>query len=349
MSTGMRAGVPAALALAAALAAAGPAMPAPGPGEPGYGVTFNQEMIDRLQGAPAFDIDDAMATFAHVFAALPDEATVYPTENYYYFGFTWSGIEFAGNLRLDVADRDDGVLHFAYFAKNEPWNVELLTSYRPLTAADGVSVEKRGGLEYAVTFAGRTVVFHLNDRADVVPPEGVLAEGDRYIGPTFDESGIPFYVLFNEDRKRFLFVLDEREPLNDLLLPYHGDHPALTVGARTGFAFYEDRFAPRRILVGVHAGNVRANNPYDGPFDQLPDNFIEGDALRDAILAMHPDLDGEIDRLGGFRSQDGRFLVNPYVNYEYVGELEGFLRCGDAALDREKFHDCLMPGDHQPQ
>lgn len=315
----------------------------PAPGEPGYGVVFNQQMIDRVEGAPAFNIDDAMETFAHVFAALPQNATVYPTENYYYFTFFWSGVEFAGNLRLDVADRDDGVLHFAYFSKNEPWNVELLTSYRPLTDKDGVKVEKVGELVYAVTYGDKTVRFHLNDLSSVAAPEGVTAEGDVLLGPTYDESGIAFFLVFNEPRKEFLFVLNETEPLNDILLPFNVDHPSLTVGARTGFAFYEDRHSPRKILVGVYDGNVSANNYFDGPFDQLPDNFIPGEELREAIVAKHPELEGQIDRLGAFRTQDGRFLVNPYVNYVYPGELERFLRCGDSALDKEKFYACLAP------
>lgn len=317
----------------------------PQPGEPGYGVTFNQQIIDRLNGAPDFDIDDPIAAFRHVFAAVPVEATVYPTENYYYFTFVWSGIEFAGNMRLDVADREDGVLHFAYFSKNEPWNVEILTNYRPLTERDGVTVDRVDDLEYDVTFEGKTVRFKLNDLTGVAPPDGIVAEGDTYLGPTFDESGLPFFLLFNAERKDFMFVLNETGVLNDVLLPYHQDHPALTVGARTGFAFYEDRFAPRKILVGVYGGNVGMNNYFDGPFDQLPDNFIPGEELRQAITSKYPELDGQIDRLGAFRTQEGRFLVNPYMNYDYPAALEQFLRCGDAALDREKFYACIAPAE----
>ncbi len=331
----------------ACTAISGPANAAPKPGEPGYGVTFNQQIIDRLQGAPDFNIDDPMAAFAHVFAAVPEDATVYPTENYYYFTFVWSGIEFAGNMRLDVSDRDDGVLHFAYFTKNEPWNVEILSNYKPLTEKDGIKIEKLGDLVYAVTYAGKTVRFQLNDLTAVEAPEGILADGDTLLGPTFDESGIPFFFVFNEPRKEFLFVLNENEPLNDILLPLNEDHPALTVGARTGFAFYEDRYSARKILVGVYDGNVTANNYFDGPFDQLPDNFIPGEELRDAITTKYPELNGEIDRLGAFRSQDGRFLVNPYINYQYPGELEQFLRCGDVALDESKFYACLAPAVEQ--
>jgi hypothetical protein len=39
-------------------------------------------------------------------------------------------------------------------------------------------------------------------------------------------------------------------------------------------------------MIGAFEGNMRANNYFDGPFDQLPDNFIEGEALRAAILSV---------------------------------------------------------------
>ena len=56
---------------------------------------------------------------------------------------------------------------------------------------------------------------------------------------------------------------------------------------------------------------MRANNYFDGPFDQLPDNFIEGETLRDAILAVRPQLKGEIDRFGGAPDGSIRFMIGP--------------------------------------
>jgi hypothetical protein len=55
------------------------------------------------------------------------------------------------------------------------------------------------------------------------------------------------------------------------------------MGKRTGFAFYQDGLRHRKILVGVYEANYRLNTYFDGPFDQLPDNFIEGETLRKAI------------------------------------------------------------------
>ncbi len=91
------------------------------------------------------------------------------------------------------------------------------------------------------------------------------------------------------------------------------------------------------------ARTFELNTWLDGPFDQLPDNFIEGEELRDAIIAKHPEIEGEIDRLGEFMGQDGRFLVTPYVNYGNVRELDTFLRCADPALDEDRFYACLAP------
>ena len=50
------------------------------------------------------------------------------------------------------------------------------------------------------------------------------------------------------------------------------------------------------------------NNYFDGPFDQLPDNFIEGETLREAILAVRAKPAGKIDRVGGAPTVSGRAI-----------------------------------------
>ena len=57
-----------------------------------------------------------MAVFGFVMSKLPERVTVYPTENYYYFGFMHDGIRYAGNIRLDASNRDEGKVIFAYTA-----------------------------------------------------------------------------------------------------------------------------------------------------------------------------------------------------------------------------------------
>jgi hypothetical protein len=124
----------------------------------------------------------------------------------------------------------------------------------------------------------------------------------------------------------FLYVLDEtvRTPDEMISSPFS---PDVVIGRRTGFAFIKDRFAPRQILIGVHAANTGTNNYLDGPFDQLPDNFLKGDELREAILAVSPELAGTIDRFGNSEDDTVRYLIAPYMQYEEPGELSMFEDC----------------------
>jgi hypothetical protein len=124
----------------------------------------------------------------------------------------------------------------------------------------------------------------------------------------------------------FHFLLDETGPVADGWMPLKGTR--IVVGKRTGFAFYP--FDGRKVLVGVDARQSRLNTEFDGPFDQLPDNFIEGEALRDAILAADPSIRGEIDRLGYFNDGSGRSLIHPYMLYRHISDLAVFDRCARA-------------------
>ena len=81
----------------------------------------NQAYIELLARPVALNVDDPMAVFGFVFGSLPERVTVYPTENYYYFGFLQGGIRYAGNLRLDARTRDDGKLNFAYYEDTSQW------------------------------------------------------------------------------------------------------------------------------------------------------------------------------------------------------------------------------------
>ena len=311
------------------------------------GVSLNQHYVEGIRATPDFAIEDIASVFGHVFSTLSDEVRVYPTENYFYFTFGYKGLTYAGNMRLDVKDRDEGVLHFAYFNQTEDWNTELLTQYRPLSIVDGVEVEKVEDLLYRVSFKGKAVLFALNDLAEVHPPQTMVGEGETYLGPVFDESGLQFYLMFHTPDKRFMFALNETGPKTEEFVSYSEGDPSILLGMRTGFAFYKDRYVDRKVLIAVYAGNVENNNYFDGPFDQLPDNFFKGDELKDAILTLYPDLKDEIGRFGNFKEQEGRLLVNPYINYSFLNELEAYRRCGDAGLTRQAFYQCLLPADGQ--
>ena len=78
--------------------------------------------------------------------------------------------------------------------------------------------------------------------------------------------------MFNTRLERsFHYLLDETVKVADDFFPVKYSERVL-VGKRTGFAFYND--TPRRILIGTFERNSQLNTYFDGPFDQLPDNFI---------------------------------------------------------------------------
>lgn len=301
----------------------------------------NQSYIEDVSAASGLDVTDMKSVLAFVLDSLPDRVVVYPTENYFYFGFYDKGVRWAGNLRLDVETRDDGKIHMTYFKDFTSWQQDEHDYTAVLGAADGVTVEKLSDLVYRVAYGGRSVVFALNDLSDVVPPPAALRTDERYLGPVFDESGLRFYLVFNPREKMFLFVLDESvRPADEFYPSFVADD--ITIGRRTGFAFYDDPRADRRVLVGVNAGNTGINNYLDGPFDQLPDNFIKGNELLDAILTVSPHLAGTLDRFGNSADDTVRYLIAPYVQYEFEGELSQFAACVDGAAPAA-LYACLSP------
>lgn len=286
----------------------------------------NQRYVEEVMAPPRLDVTDMASVLRYVLASLPDEVTVYPTENYFYFGFTDGGIRWAGNLRLDAETRDLGKIHMTYFKDFTAWQHDETDYTKVWGAGDGVSVEKAGPLAYRVTFEGRSVLFRLNDLSTVEPPPGVLLPGERYLGPVFDESGLRFFLVFRPEERQFLFVLDETVPTPDEFMASPVSD-RLTLGRRTGFAFYADRMAPRKILVGVNAGSTGVNSYLDGPFDQLPDNFLKGNELLDAILMVSPELAGTLDRFGNSEDDSVRYLIAPYMQYDYEDELSSVTAC----------------------
>jgi len=307
----------------------------------------NQEYIEELNRKAAAPLGEKQEMLHFVLRALPDRVKVYPTENYYYFSFYSGGIRHAGNIRLDASDRDKGKLHFAYFADSVEWKPEAKVNYAVMDIADGVKVEKIERFLYRVTAGDRSVLFELNDLSAVRPPEGMLDPDERYIGPVFDESGIRFFLVYNSKLQLFHYLLDETVPVADELNRIKSTDRIL-LGTRTGFAYYRDLKRERKILIGVYEGNTLANNYFDGPFDQLPDNFIEGDDLLKAILDVAPNLKGTIDRFGGSFDGSERFLIAPYMAYQREEDLFEIHRCATGAKgNTPRYYECFL-GDVEP-
>jgi hypothetical protein len=287
-------------------------------------------------------IGDPLAVFAFVLRNVPARAQIYPTENYYYFRFAHKGVRYVGNIRLAAADRDKGRVHFAYsVAPTDRWP-EPRVRYVVLDAARGVSVEKRSGAEYRVSYSGKTVTFLLNDLNAVKPPDGLLRPDETFLGAIFDESAIRFFLVFNLRLRIFHYLFDETVAADEWADTGEG----IGIGKRTGFAFYRD--GERKVLVGVLDRNSRLNTAFDGPFDQLPENSAEGEALRDAIVAVDPAVKGKIDRLGHYLDRSGRYLIHPFLLYRAPSDLAVFHRCMAATSVAPKQKPrCFVISDEQ--
>ena len=102
----------------------------------------NQSYVEDVTRPASLNIGDLMSVFGYVMSQLPERVKVYPTENYYYVGFFHNGIRYAGNIRLDASNRDDGKVIFAYFEDTSQWYDGAPDKHAILDAAQGVTVEK---------------------------------------------------------------------------------------------------------------------------------------------------------------------------------------------------------------
>ena len=294
--------------------------------------------------APAtLAIGEPSSVLAFVLRQVPERASIYPTENYYYFRFVHKGAPYTGNIRLAAADRDSGKVHFAYGVAPTDRRPSPRVRHLILDASHGVVLSRLSAIEYRLEFRGRAITFVLNDLGAVKPPQKLLATDETFIGAIFDESSVRFFLLFNSRLKTFHYLLDETVPPADEWAAV-GD--GILIGKRTGFAFYRD--GERKVLIGVNARNSQLNTAFDGPFDQLPENSIVGDALRDAITAADPAAKGKIDRLGHYLDGSGRYLIHPYLLYRVPDDLTVFHRCmiSKSVPDAQKPR-CLVISDQQ--
>ena len=304
----------------------------------------NQSYVEDVTRATTLNIGKPIAVFGFVMSQLPERVKVYPTENYYYFGFMHNGIRYAGNIRLDASNRDEGKVIFAYFEDTSQWYDDAPVQHAILDASQGVTVEKVEPLVYRIAYQGRSVLFALNDLRNVKPPAGALAPDETFIGPIFDESAIRFFLVYNPKLKLFHYILDETEKVADSFFPSKRSDRIL-IGKRTGFAFYKDHRLDRKILIGAFAGNIQANNYFDGPFDQLPDNFIEGEVLRRAILQVQPALKGRIDRFGSAPDGSIRFMIAPYLAYQTIADLDPIHACAQKKHKQPDYYRCFVTDD----
>ena len=302
----------------------------------------NEVYVEEATRATTLAIADPIAVFAFVLANLPDRVKVYPTENYYYFRFVHNGTPYAGNIRLDPLERDQGKVQFSYYPDLSEWRDKIEgDTYVVLDASRGVVVERLERLVYRLSYRDTSVIFALNDLSHVKPATGALGPDERLLGPIFDESGIRFLLVYNSRLKIFHYILDETVKVADELVA-SARSDRILIGRRTGFAFYRDHRLDRKVMIGAFESNSRLNNYFDGPFDQLPENFIDGEDLRRAIVEADPSVKGQIDRLGHYADGEGRYLIHPYMLYRKESDLLVVHRCATAKLRAPAYYRCFV-------
>ncbi len=277
---------------------------------------FNEKWVEGLY-VDSLDLEDVDEVFSHIYSKLPEEVHVYPSENYYYFKLYIDKRQIWGNIRLPANIRDDGILSFAYFEFKESQyvtepRIKLSKFY---SAADGVVVQEVDPFKWSVEYKGKEVIFNLHQLSQEPPKLFDLGEDEIFIMRTFDESGYQWFLLFNEERNYLFWVLNEEEYIPDYLEPLADD---LVVGRRSGFAFYVDfEHNYRKVLAAILGDNATVNNYYDGPFDQLADNYVDDTNIAEYLQLAIPTLEGRIDKFGYYLDKDGssRVAVSPYYVY----------------------------------
>src|SRR3954453_22828863 len=156
-------------------------------------VYTNETYVEDATQSATLAMDDPIAVLDLVLNSLPDRVKVYPTENYYYFRFMHAGTPYAGNLRFDPRDRDQGKVQFGYYKDLADWmGVKQTTALAGvdtvLDASRDVQVERMDRLLYRISYKGKSVVFALNDLSEVKPPPGLMGPDEKYIGPVFEEA-----------------------------------------------------------------------------------------------------------------------------------------------------------------
>jgi hypothetical protein len=258
------------------------------------------------------DPSDPKAMFAYVASWLPDRAFVHPTEGFYYFFTRVRGRDVWGNIRL--AELDHGKITFTLFDPVSRENMESVT----IGAGEGLTVTPVSDWEYDVSCLGREIRFALTRPAHA-PPDGIrLLPDETWIGCVVDESGVRFGIVFHERQNAFYFILDAEGGTPEELVE-RGE--GVFVGARTGFAYWRARSTDRLVLVGVSMENIKRNNFFDGPGDQVP----FGADLRDRLHRAYPNTylwDG-IDEHGVWIGKVPwmRVAISPYMRYQSVGDV----------------------------
>lgn len=292
-------------------------------------LSTNQKLLEGFY-SKAVDERDVDAVFWTVFSQLPDKVTVYPSENYYYFILSINGRQLWGNIRLAAGHRERGFLSFAYFEFDEFAYARgsQFTRAKVFTANDGVDIKEIDHFTYTVTYKKKSVTFNLLRLPQNPPRLFRLGQDEVFVMRTFDESGYQFFLIFNKAKNYFFWVLNEENGVSDTLDPF-GDSNDVYRGRRSGFVFWEDRRSDeRKVLVSVRQQSVERNDYFDGPFDQLADNYADETRIAEYIGKAAPSLEGKIDKYGYFTEDNVgmRVALSMYYTHYYDAQVLEFIR-----------------------
>jgi hypothetical protein len=299
-------------------------------------IVLNQHLAEGWH-SHSLDLKDTDALFATVFAQLPEQVTVYPTENYFYWKLFVDGREIYGNIRLPSGRRENGVLSFGYseFVEfpSSPYDEAEIQGAKYFTKADGVIVTCPDKFTSTVEFRGKKVTFHFNKLPQTPPTQFQLGPDEKFIMRCWDESSMQFFLLFNTKKNYFIWVLNEEDRAPDHFKPLQKD---IVVGRRTGFVFWVDeKQQNRKVLATIRKLSVMRNDYFDGPFDQLADNYADEQKIREHIELAIPSFKGRIDKYGYFTDSEtpSRVALSNYGNYYTFAEAIQFIENAKKAKD----------------
>lgn len=318
-------------------------------------ITFNDDYVRDPAGGPTarnlvlpddFDLNDPVRVFDAVFGSLPSRVQVYPTENYFYWSIRIGPRTFRGNLNLSVRARDRGLLPF-YFSEladvssgGQPRRFQIVGGGTLGAAILTLRRDPQNPLRYSLTRGSRTVTFDLHNLTQKAPPQGVLRPGEVFVERTFDESGLRFLLAFQPSSQTraatFTWILDPGPWDAPFTAPTPAEFrelpgaPGNFLHVRTGFVFAAETrslaSARRLVLIAVSSDHVARNSWFDGPGDQLADNF-DPVPLKPLLLDAFPELAADrIDSFGFFTDSSGteRVGLYPYHGYRDESDLTAF-------------------------
>jgi hypothetical protein len=294
-----------------------------------------QEHVNEGYYHQKLDLEDADAVFWEVFSKLPDEVTIYPSENYFYWQLFVQGRQVWGNIRLPAGRRERGVLSFGYseFVEFPSGPAGGLSRSKYFTEGDGLVIKELDKHTYRVTYNKKAVTFHLHQLSTEPPKKFALRTNEAFIQRNFDESGTQFFLLFNTERNYFFWVLNEEEPAAETYSPIDKD---VIVGNRSGFAFWVDPEKPaRKVLACIRKISVNRNDYYDGPFDQLADNYVEVNQISKWMERAIPSIKGRIDKWGYYTDMErpSRVALSCYGTYYTQADILDFIKKAKASND----------------